>query len=70
MEPLALVEVLYEAIEDAAAKPIRRLSKGGSAGELSLDERAKVAEFLATQMTRGESFKQTTDGSSTATPTP
>jgi hypothetical protein len=60
MEPLALVEVLYEIIEDAAAKPIRRLSKGGSPTELSLSERAKVAEFLSTQMTRGESFKQTT----------
>jgi hypothetical protein len=61
MEPLALVEVLYEIIEDAAAKPIRRLSKGESPAELSFGERAKVAEFLSTQMTRGESFKQTTD---------
>jgi hypothetical protein len=59
-EPLALVEVLYETIEDAAAKAIRRLVKGTAPGALSVDERAKVAEFLATQMTRGESFKQTT----------
>lgn len=47
-------------IEDAAAKPIRRLFKGGSPTELSLGERVKVAKFLSTQMTRGESFKQTT----------
>jgi Protein of unknown function (DUF4238) len=61
MEPLALVEVLYETIEDGAAKPIRRLSKGGSPAELSGEERARVAAFLSTQLTRGESFKQTTD---------
>jgi hypothetical protein len=60
MEPMALVEVLYETIEDAAAKPIRLLAKGASPADLSVDERAKIAEFLSTQLTRGESFKQTT----------
>jgi hypothetical protein len=60
-EPLALVEVLYESIEVAAAPAIRKLTKGASPAELSLEERSQVAEFLATQMTRGESFKQTTD---------
>jgi hypothetical protein len=60
-EPLALVEVLYESIEVAAAPAIRRLTKGASPAELSLDERGKIAEFLSTQMTRGESFKRTTD---------
>lgn len=61
MEPLALVEILYESIEDAAAKPIRRLSKGVAPPDLTLEERAKVAEFISTQITRGESFKQTTN---------
>jgi hypothetical protein len=60
-EPLALAEVLYESIEVAAAPAIRRLTKGVSPAELSLDERGKIAEFLASQMTRGESFKRTTD---------
>lgn len=59
-EPLALVEVLYETIEDAAAKGVRRLAKGAAPADLSIDERAKIAEFVSTQMTRGESFKQTT----------
>jgi Protein of unknown function (DUF4238) len=61
MEPLALVEVLYEVIEDAAAKPARRLRKGASPTELTIAERLRVAEFLATQMTRGESFRRTTE---------
>jgi Protein of unknown function (DUF4238) len=60
-EPLALVEVLYESIEVAAAPAIRRLTKGVSPAELSLDELGKIAEFMAAQMTRGESFKRTTD---------
>ena len=60
MEPLALVEVLYETIETAAADAIRKLTKGGSPTDLSIDERANIAEFLATLITRGESFKQTT----------
>ncbi len=60
-EPLALMEVLYESIEVAAAPAIRTLTKGVSPTELSLGERSAIAEFLSTQMTRGESFKRTTD---------
>ena len=57
LEPLALMEVLFEDFENHSARVLRFLVNGGSPAELDVKARSYFSFLMAAQITRGESFR-------------
>lgn len=57
LEPMALMEVLFEDFENHAARVHRFLVDGGSPGDLDLKARSYFSFLMASQITRGKSFR-------------
>ncbi|HEU5062429.1 MAG TPA: DUF4238 domain-containing protein [Solirubrobacterales bacterium] len=57
LEPIALMEVLFEDFENHAARVYRFLVNGGSPADLDVKARSYFAFLMAAQITRGNSFR-------------
>lgn len=57
LEPMALMEVLFEDFENHASRVHRFLVDGGHPADLDIEQRSYYAFLMAAQLTRGESFR-------------
>lgn len=58
LEPMALMEVLFEDFENHASRVHRFLVAGGHPADLDIKQRSYFAFLMAAQLTRGESFRE------------